>query len=237
MKKRIFTLLVAVVFLFPASAALANMVVDFEILTGTLPNGGSIVFENNATGIVATGIVVDRVSLIDDSTSTTVKTIDLKDCTFDFQAGPLVSYDQTNLKWAFQGGGPLVITGDLDGDGQGSMTLLDGTWNSAEVASFGTGSLGIVLGDFTDSKNAWLLYKLGLIDDPGNITTLVGPFDGSLHISFTTATFDKECGFFTSQTVLSGDIDNTYVVPVPAALWLLGSGLIGLIGIRRKIKK
>jgi hypothetical protein len=26
-------------------------------------------------------------------------------------------------------------------------------------------------------------------------------------------------------------------VPVPAAVWLLGSGLIGLLGIRRKFKK
>ena len=29
---------------------------------------------------------------------------------------------------------------------------------------------------------------------------------------------------------------NPYAVPIPSAVWLLGSGLIGIVGIRRKIK-
>jgi hypothetical protein len=29
-------------------------------------------------------------------------------------------------------------------------------------------------------------------------------------------------------------MDNLNAVPVPAAVWLLGSGLLGLIGIRRR---
>ena len=35
------------------------------------------------------------------------------------------------------------------------------------------------------------------------------------------------------------DLDDVSVlaVPIPGAIWLLGSGLIGLIGIRRKFKK
>lgn len=36
---------------------------------------------------------------------------------------------------------------------------------------------------------------------------------------------------------LSGSGIDVNVVPIPAALWLLGSGLIGLIGIRRKMTK
>jgi hypothetical protein len=30
---------------------------------------------------------------------------------------------------------------------------------------------------------------------------------------------------------------NTTNVPLPSALWLLGSGLIGIVGVRRKFKK
>ena len=35
-------------------------------------------------------------------------------------------------------------------------------------------------------------------------------------------------------TVISTDIVNTAVVPVPPALWLFGSGLLGLVGMARK---
>ena len=32
-------------------------------------------------------------------------------------------------------------------------------------------------------------------------------------------------------------IDNVSTVPIPGAVWLLGSGLIGLVGFRKKLKK
>jgi hypothetical protein len=40
---------------------------------------------------------------------------------------------------------------------------------------------------------------------------------------------------FSSIRVLSGDVFNT-PVPLPAAIWLLGAGLIGLVGVRRKLQ-
>ena len=49
--------------------------------------------------------------------------------------------------------------------------------------------------------------------------------------------FCDGCG--TTQIALSGDIDAIYsrnCVPIPGAVWLLGSGLLGLVGIRRKKK-
>jgi hypothetical protein len=40
-------------------------------------------------------------------------------------------------------------------------------------------------------------------------------------------------GTFYAMAVHPGDVS---AVPVPGAVWLLGSGLLGLIGIRKKMK-
>ena len=52
-------------------------------------------------------------------------------------------------------------------------------------------------------------------------------------------------GFYYEDFTWSGPIANTFgdlntgqsAVPIPGAIWLLGSGLIGIVGIRRKFKK
>ncbi len=45
-------------------------------------------------------------------------------------------------------------------------------------------------------------------------------------------------GAFSIPTTLAGTIDlQADPVPVPAAIWLLGSGLMGLIGLRRRQNK
>ena len=44
-------------------------------------------------------------------------------------------------------------------------------------------------------------------------------------------------GMISAPVDLGGDIAVYNPVPIPGAIWLLGSGLIGLVGIRRKFKK
>lgn len=41
---------------------------------------------------------------------------------------------------------------------------------------------------------------------------------------------------FTAQWVLEGTVHTTSAVPVPAAAWLFGSGLLGLVGVARRRK-
>jgi hypothetical protein len=50
------------------------------------------------------------------------------------------------------------------------------------------------------------------------------------------ATFSMLGGEFYGLAIRPGDV-GAPTVPVPAAFWLLGSGLIGLIGLRRRFKK
>jgi len=47
-----------------------------------------------------------------------------------------------------------------------------------------------------------------------------------------------EMGIFDEYTMLNYlDIEYVSSVPIPGAVWLLGSGLIGLVGLRKKLKK
>ena len=39
------------------------------------------------------------------------------------------------------------------------------------------------------------------------------------------------------QVILTGNTYTVTAIPIPSALWLLGSGLIGIVGVRRKLVK
>jgi hypothetical protein len=235
MKTKFVSMLIVIVSVLLASSAMASIVIDFGVVTGSGANGGSIHYLLGDPGLIGENIEVDEVSVVPGGPSFNLLSAFGANAFLNFQTGPLASFDPVEKKWDFNGGGSIVISLDIPSDGQGPITLLSGEWQSAEVMenAIGPVTLDLVVGDFTDEKNLCMLWYLELIsEEPIGNNTLVGDFEGFLHLSFTV---DSMGEYFESVDILSGDLDNVYV-PIPGAIWMLGSGILSLIFTRRKIK-
>jgi hypothetical protein len=112
----------------------------------------------------------------------------------------------------------ISIVGDVPGLNVEQTTLLSGSFSSFTYTAIPAsgGTTEIFSGQGPDIKDPELLAALGV---PANT-----PFD------FFGFTIESVNG-----TVVSTDIVNT-AVPVPATVWLFGSGLLGLVGIARRKK-
>lgn len=82
------------------------------------------------------------------------------------------------------------------------------------------GNLVTRLNGVTSSSNNWVLYSYNL-----------GSFDaGTYTLAFAADGIENTLGGFIDSASLQA-------VPIPGAVWLLGSGLLGLVGIRRRSRK
>ena len=81
---------------------------------------------------------------------------------------------------------------------------------------------GILDGDMTNAGGGPLFLQIG-----------TGPYGSALQASC----YNADCSYWSGPAFFftSGNITGT-VVPVPAAVWLFGSGLLGLVGISRRKK-
>jgi hypothetical protein len=170
------------------------------------PTVGTISYDGTPTGaLVGTGLDIDRISGLDtplnDQTSRTCV-----QCRFNFTTGSFVS--STTTSWVFSAGGPAVLTGgvDLDGDeviGPGDIPLgtilLQGSWvGNPTVLSLG-GGFHIVTGAFLDTKHDALVTFYGL---PGGGSL----YDGGINLSFNSGASPPSG--FTSTQALSGNLGN-----------------------------
>ena len=93
-----------------------------------------------------------------------------------------------------------------------------------------------VFGDTSTNENFWLnaSYTIGFLDSAPGYTSR--PYSAAVYIDdtysqhFTDATYGWYYGDNHYSTVGSWLVRETSPVPIPAAVWLFGSGLIGLIG-------
>ena len=153
------------------------------------------------------------------------------DATGDYINGDGLTLNQGRFDGTFFGADAWLMV-DLSSPGSFDLSgneILDGDGNSIPVAL-----------DFTEGS----VFDSGLgFQNPGFIVEQDGPLDGSpIVITMpgfagstqpavgNTAPYD-----FDVATMMGGSI-TLQPVPVPAAAWLFGSALLGLVGVRRKNK-
>jgi len=221
-----------------ASAAHATFL-DFVIQPPS--DSGSIGF-NGSDPLAANSIKVVNIIGIDTPSQSGAISL-CQDCTLSFATGVFIGYAANT--WDFGPGGSISVYGgvDLTGDGDtndagdiasGSL-LLSGSFNAARVLGLNGGnySFQIAGGDFFDSKHIALLDYYGL--------PTTGGYQGNLNLSFLAQLNpdgDSQTADFINvpNGIGSGDIINQPIVPVPAAAWLFGTGLIGMTVIARRSK-
>ena len=125
---------------------------------------------------------------------------------------PDVDFSLTASYSSFDGGITYTfINGSLT-----AGTLLSATFGTMDILSLG-GGMGNFLADVT--------YTGGSL--AGGLTS------GRIEGQFTNATSGDFSGAFNADSVIA---KVGPVVPVPAAVWLFGSGLLGLVGVARRKK-
>ena len=206
----------------PSTHSAMAMQLNFNIIA---PTTGSIAYAGTGGALIGTNIDVDNVVGLSTPANANVTSTCLT-CTLNFTSG--VNTSVGGGTWQFGPGGSISITGGVDFQGSTpdialGSTLLTGTFSSATVSDAGV--FEVTFGSFTDVKHPSLLSYYGMPS---------GNYDGSLTILFTGVVGPGNA--ITSTTIFGGSIANIAAVPVPAAAWLFGSGLLGLYSaVRKKI--
>ena len=131
----------------------------------------------------------------------------------DLTGAKLAIFDDSDQSYAGSSLGVLIgdVVGFAGPNGSGDFIATNTTSTSALTL---TGSDNFILGLSTDSGANWL---------PDSSITALGA--NAYRVAF-----------ITGNNVTEVDVQIVSAIPVPAAVWLFGSGLLGLVGIARRKK-
>ena len=182
-------------------------------------NGGSLVWDTGSNRLVGSGINIFSVVSQTFDRTPVIGPLPCRGCVLSFVSGM------------------HTVGGDFGGDLAGSsiaisaggVPLMAGSFTDGAVISTSKGLFNMLGAGFVDMKNPELATALGF--GPG-----ITSWTGGLNLQFASRTGFKAGA---PLNLYSGDVTNTPAtppseVPVPAAAWLFGSGLIGLVGVARR---
>lgn len=205
----------AALMMFAGTAQAANVAINGDFETGTLdpwltfPNGGTVTISTPPAGNPSAGSFSAELN-----------------ASVDPAGGP-ASFPQLKLERVAAGlltpNAPVTVSFDLFG----SVSGVGGVFISELFSEFaGPGATNEILSPNAVPTDTWQTITYN--------TTLGGIVDGGLSLLF-----KADCGA-SAGCAINAFIDNvvidtnTGVIPVPAAVWLFGSGLLGLIGVARR---
>lgn len=212
-------------------AANAAISIDYSI-SGTQPSDASVFYNPNVdpalhgVNLSVTGVRGN------DTSGHNGETLTITSGKLNFQTGSLTGQSGNTL--TFGTPGFFSLTGGIAALGlSDSTTLVTGHFTSASVTFFdlyGNFKFDIVGAGLEDSDNKNIYSYFGVSEDFTCTNALALSFTAN-HVN----------GGFTSSTITGGALVDSPVpattstpTPIPAAAWLLGSGLLGLLGIKRK---
>jgi len=226
-------LLATLFVLLAPSFSTASTVGGIDFLIYEDQTTGSISY-NSSGNLVGTNIIIDQV-LGKQTPSNSGISYDISGGSFSFTTGSLLSYNKTGNveEWIFGSGGSITITGGIAslGISDGSTLLSNGSFDYVEVTRYDNNYFEITL-VFSTFEGASVISKLA--SEYGYTTT--DGYYGGLNLTFNAAITNDQNHYFTSELIGSGDVI-TNPVPIPPSVLLLGSSLLGLLGIGARRKR
>jgi len=140
---------------------------------------------------------------------------------FSLSGTPISDYDETfmyNLAFSDGWNGTLSLYDELNQAPLYSVTNNDPSTSVEYTRIFGRESYP---GLFADQISYWKISPLttvAVLDQGPMAAVFMGPIGNPGH-------------------AVSGELTVTSPVPIPGAVWLLGSGIVGLIGLKRRMRK